>query len=206
MKRAKLVTTFGAVALIGAIGIGSTFAYLSDKTDTVKNTFTVGDVSFDDDFGAGLMESEVKREDGKYVDADGENTWTSTGNSYEDLAPAETVYKDPTIKIADDSEDAWVFAKVVYDSAYYAEIEWNTTEWKIVEEKDGYVILAKTDIVKEDAAVKTSTIFTSVTLVTDLPADEQGNVTMPDITISAYAIQAAGFDTYEAAMSEVSFE
>ena len=40
MKKAKLLTTLAAVTLIGAIGVGSTFAYLSSKTGTVVNTFT----------------------------------------------------------------------------------------------------------------------------------------------------------------------
>ena len=44
MKKAKLLTMLGAVALIGAIGVGSTLAYLSSTTDEVVNTFTVGEV------------------------------------------------------------------------------------------------------------------------------------------------------------------
>ena len=49
MKKTKLVTMLGAISLIGAIGAGSTFAYLTSTTGTVTNTFTVGNVNFDDD-------------------------------------------------------------------------------------------------------------------------------------------------------------
>ena len=49
MKKTKLITLLGAISLIGAIGAGSTFAYLTSTTGTVTNTFTVGNVNFDDD-------------------------------------------------------------------------------------------------------------------------------------------------------------
>lgn len=48
MKKTKLVTLLGAISLIGAIGAGSTFAYLTSTTGTVTNTFTVGNVNFDE--------------------------------------------------------------------------------------------------------------------------------------------------------------
>lgn len=94
MKKTKLLTTLGAVALIGAIGVGSTFAYLSATTQTVTNTFTVGNVSFDG-LNGGLTESLVKRgENGNYADADGAGAWSVTENKYENLVAGENLYKD----------------------------------------------------------------------------------------------------------------
>ena len=114
MKNKKLLTTLGAVALLGAIGVGSTLAYLSDTTGTVTNTFTVGNVTFDDDdptTKSGLRESKVERKDGVYVDADGAG-WTVIKNDYTNLVAGEVVYKDPTVVMDDKSEDAWVFAQI----------------------------------------------------------------------------------------------
>ena len=71
MKKTKLVTLLGAISLIGAIGAGSTFAYLTSTTGTVTNTFTVGNVNFDDDpLTGGLSESKVARDEnsGLYVE------------------------------------------------------------------------------------------------------------------------------------------
>ena len=116
MKKTKLVTLLGAISLIGAIGAGSTFAYLTSTTGTVTNTFTVGNVNFDDDpLTGGLSESKVARDENSnlYVDADGTGEWTVKENKYEDLVAGEVVYKDPTVHMADDSQDAWVFAKIV---------------------------------------------------------------------------------------------
>lgn len=208
MKNKKLLTTLGAVALLGAIGVGSTLAYLSDTTGTVTNTFTVGNVSFDNEFGSGLRESVVVRgEDGNYVDNDGDNKWTVTENEYKNLVAGETVYKDPTVIMADDSEDAWVFVQITNtnakiadtDKAIFANIEWSK-DWVKVDKlsTDDAVVYAKKEIIE---AGKSSTIFTSVTMSEDIT----GDTVIPNIELKAFAIQAAGFDTYEDALDEVAF-
>lgn len=103
MKKTKLVTLLGAISLIGAIGAGSTFAYLTSTTGTVTNTFTVGNVNFDDDpLTGGLSESKVARDENSnlYVDADGTGEWTVKENKYRCLVAGEVVYKDPTVHMA----------------------------------------------------------------------------------------------------------
>lgn len=204
MKNTKLLTTLGAVALIGAIGVGSTLAYLSDKTGTVTNTFTVGNVTFDDDndLGSGLRESAVVRdkESKAYVDNDGDNKWTVISNEYKNLVAGETVYKDPTVIMGADSEDAWVFAKITNtDNAAFAEIAWSA-DWVKVDSlsDENAVVYAKKDIIKAGEA---STIFSSVTMDTAI----DGDTVIPTIEVKAFAIQAAGFDSYTDALGQVSF-
>ena len=105
MKKTKLITLLGAISLIGAIGAGSTFAYLTSTTGTVTNTFTVGNVNFDDDpLTGGLSESKVARDENSnlYVDADGTGEWTVKENKYEDLVAGEVVYKYPNVHMADE--------------------------------------------------------------------------------------------------------
>lgn len=204
MKKAKLVTTLGAVALIGVIGVGSTFAYLSDKTGTVTNTFTVGNVSFDDDndLKSGLRESDVVRDEktGNYVDNDGDGTWNVIENDYTNLVAGETVYKDPTVIMADDSEVAWVFAQITNtNDEAFANIAWSE-DWVKVESlstNDAVVYAKETTI----AAGEASTIFTSVTMSTEIT----GETVIPEIKVKAFAIQAAGFDSYTDAISQVAF-
>ena len=72
MKKQKLITSVIALALIGAMGIGATLAYLSDN-DAAKNTFTVGKVEID------LVEPSWNPDDAQ------------------DLAPGTAVEKDPKI-------------------------------------------------------------------------------------------------------------
>ncbi|MBO5258960.1 MAG: hypothetical protein J6B26_01100 [Agathobacter sp.] len=203
MKNKKLVTTLGAVALLGAIGVGSTLAYLTDTTGTVTNTFTVGNVTFDDDneVGSGLRESDVIRDkDGNYVDNDGDNTWTVITNDYTSLVAGETVYKDPTVVMGSDSEVAWVFAQITNtNDAAFANIAWSE-DWVKVDSlsTDAAVVYAKKTTI---AASESSTIFTSVTLSKDIT----GETVIPQIEVKAFAIQAAGFDSYTDALDQVKF-
>ena len=198
MKKTKLVTLLGAISLIGAIGAGSTFAYLTSTTGTVTNTFTVGNVNFDDDpLTGGLSESKVARDENSnlYVDADGTGEWTVKENKYEDLVAGEVVYKDPTVHMADDSQDAWVFAKIVNANPdltiTYA------SDWIDVTDADKKVY-AKKDVISKSAH---STIFEEVTVGNNVTED----TTFTDIKVSACAVQAAGFASYTDALAQVSF-
>ena len=207
MKKTKLLTMMGAVALIGAIGVGSTFAYLTSTTDTVQNTFTLGNVNFDAD--SGLKESAVERENGVYADADGANIWTVTQNAYTDLVAGEVLYKDPTVTMAEDSQNAWVFAKItnVTNEEAFSAVAWSndwtdvTAAYKTANNISGdvdYVVYAKKDVI---GAGESSTIFTSVTIAGNVTVDSQ----IPQIEVKAFAVQAAGFTSYSDAIGEVSF-
>lgn len=209
MKKAKLLTMLGAVALIGAIGVGSTLAYLTSTTGPVTNTFTVGNVNFD--LNNGLKESAVIRstETGLYVDNDGANTWTSDKNEYKDLVAGEVVYKDPTVTMGEDSQDAWVFAKITNanDGAFESiarSADWTdvTAAYKTANGITGdvnYVVYAKTEVI---VAEESSTIFTGVTMADDITSES----VIPTIEVKAFAIQAAGFTSPEAAIAQVVFE
>lgn len=212
MKKTKLLTTLGAVALIGAIGVGSTFAYLTSETGVVKNTFTVGKVQFDTSMGAGLTESEVARDtDGKYQkDVDGPNNWKKTEQEYTKLVAGEELLKDPTVHIAADSEDCWVFAKIENANEDLS-IEYNVNEWedvtdayKTANQIDGkidYVVYATKNIIPTSETVTHSTIFNSVKVSKDLASGTE----FTPIKISACAVQATGL-TQAQALAEATFK
>ena len=212
MKKTKLLTTLGAVALIGAIGVGSTFAYLTSETGVVKNTFTVGKVQFDTSMGAGLTESEVARDtDGKYQkDVDGPNNWKKTEQEYTKLVAGEELIKDPTVHIAADSEDCWVFAKIENANEDLS-IEYNVNEWEDVTDayrtanqidgKIDYVVYATKNIIPTSETVTHSTIFNSVKVSKDLASGTE----FTPIKISACAVQATGL-TQAQALAEATFK
>lgn len=212
MKKTKLLTTLGAVALIGAIGVGSTFAYLTSETGVVKNTFTVGKVQFDTSMGAGLTESEVARDtDGKYQkDVDGPNNWKKTEQEYTKLVAGEELLKDPTVHSAANSEDCWVFAKIENANEDLS-IEYNVNEWedvtaayKTANQIDGeihYVVYATKNIIPTSETVTHSTIFNSVKVSKDLASE----TVFTPIKISACAVQATGL-TQEKALAEATFK
>ena len=107
-----LLTLLCAVALVVGSVFG-TYAYLT-SSDTVTNTFSVGNVAITMD------ESPVNNlgviQTGDRVKA----------NSYHQL-PGHLYTKDPTIHVDDNSEDCWLFVKV--DNGIAA-IEADTNETK----------------------------------------------------------------------------
>lgn len=96
MKRKALITTSVAVALVAAVGIGSTLAYFTDRDDQT-NVLTFGHVDIT------LEEPDFEE------DSDG--TFEITN-----LTPGGTYTKDPTIIVAEDSEDAFLRAKIEYQN------------------------------------------------------------------------------------------
>ncbi len=92
-----LVVVLAVMMIVGAT-IGGTIAWLMDTTDTVTNTFTVGDVNIT------LKESPLK-EDGTYgTPAEG------VTNAYK-LIPGETYTKDPKVTVVGGSEKCYLFVK-----------------------------------------------------------------------------------------------
>lgn len=112
MKKRKIMMSAMSAALVGVVAIGGTLAYLSDKSNTVTNTFNVGSGYEKDDEGhTGLWLDEV---DHDKVDEEGNPAErTETGNQYEDMMPGSKVEKDPTFHLTAGSTDSYVFAEVV---------------------------------------------------------------------------------------------
>lgn len=108
--RKTLTLVFSAVLLV-AISVGATIAYLTD-TDSVANTFTVGNVEIT------LDEARTNKE-GKPVDKDGKEVKETKdaprvqGNEYH-LVPGREIIKDPTVHVKANSEECYVrvFVKV----------------------------------------------------------------------------------------------
>ncbi len=109
MKK-KVVAAIMSVALVAAVGIGGTLAYLSAKTDTVENTFAVG-AGFvpgpDGSKGIVLDETKVDITTGEPVGDE-----RTTSNAYADLLPGDVRLKDPTVHMVSGSVDSYVFIKV----------------------------------------------------------------------------------------------
>ena len=81
----KKLTLVVSLLLVMALSIGGTLAYLTDTSETITNTFTVGNVTIS------LAET--------------------TGEEYK-IIPGDTVKKDPTITVGDKSEDCYVYALI----------------------------------------------------------------------------------------------
>ena len=104
MKARKILVSVAALALVAAISIGGTIAYLTSH-DEVVNTFTVGNV-------------EIKLDEAK-VNTDGtpvEGADRVKGTEYH-LLPGHTYTKDPTVTVEKGSDASYVRMKVTFNNA-----------------------------------------------------------------------------------------
>ena len=138
MNKKKMAMSITSIALVGAVVVGGTLAYLSDKSNMVTNTFNVGAgyVPDDDDhLGLWLDEKDVVNPEER----------TEIGNEYGEMMPGSIVEKDPTFHLTTGSTDSYVFAQItgvdamIADGYYFTvdkpdaltdpESTFNTTNW-----------------------------------------------------------------------------
>ena len=182
MKKSKIAVMLGTVVLLGAIGVGSTFAYLTSQTDEVVNTFTVGNVKIT------LDETDV---DDSTPDAE-----RDVKNQYLDMIPGETYVKDPVVHVAPGSVESYVYVKIEGLDANQGILSLEGTalgkEWikaDDTEKLDGIYVYAETvDTLKEEKTVDLKPLFEAVTLADNFVSGG----TIANIKIEACAVQAGG--------------
>lgn len=191
MKNAKKIVLGGVCALALVTGsVMGTMAYLTSKTEAVENTFTVGNVAI-------TLDEANTDENGTTTSGRG------NGNRYK-LMPGHTYTKDPTVHVAEGSEDCYLFVTVKDD---LAAIEDTTTTvadqiiakgWRVVETTNKnedevvYVYTNNTDkpvVVNKSANVD---VFSNLKIKSDATADTLKNYGDKKITVKAYAIQSDG--------------
>ena len=192
-KKILKVLALVACAVLLVVGsIAGTLAYMTSKTGTVKNTFTVGNVSITMD------EANV---DEYGVPTSGR---TAEGNEYK-LIPGHTYAKDPTIHVAEGSEVCYLFVEIA-NGIKDIEASGNTTIAKQLEDNNwvalGNNIYYLAIAVDARDAVQDVAVFTTFTVLDDADWED---LTVTDgkvsevVTVTAYAVQADGFATPAAA-------
>ena len=176
MKKKTLALVLALTLLVAGI-VGGTLAWLTDQTDEVKNTFTVGDINI------GL---------------------TETTADYK-MVPGNTIAKDPTVTVKANSEACWLFVKVTESTDLKDFITYAIAEgWTALPGVDGVYYREvpasaadQTFSVLADDAVTVKSDVTRTML-------ETAKTDAPTLTFQAYAIQRDHFATADAAWAEVS--
>lgn len=212
MKARKILVSLAALALVAAISIGGTLAYLTSN-DEVKNTFSVGNV--------GITMDEAK------VNQDGEKLYVLTGdvetenydkyvtdstkgdiakrvkaNDYK-LMPGHTYTKDPIIHVDTASEDCYLFVTIkneitaIEATGKTVADQMKTNGWAEVTGKTGlYVYVGKGAVTNAlPLAVAKGTnvnVFEQIVIADSVTSvsDYQGKT----IVANAYAVQKDGFE------------
>lgn len=167
MKKKLIALTAAFLLVIGA-AVAGTVAWLTDKTQTEVNTFTVGNI----DIALEESTSDYK------------------------MVPGETIAKDPKVSVTDGSEDCWLFVKVEKSSSLDSYIKYDIASgWTAVPGTSGvyYREVAATDTVRE-FSVLTNDQVTVKSTVTKAMMDAIKNQTVaaPTLSFTAYAVQKAG--------------
>lgn len=185
----KTLALVVVMMLVIGCTIGGTIAWLTDETDSVTNTFTVGDINIT------LTETYNKDTNGDTTN----DAWVGK------MVPGNTLSKDPKVTVKAGSEACWLFVKVEKSSnlddfitytvnsgwtagegtgegkngvpvgVYYREVSALTTE-DAADEVFG--VLTDNQVTVKDAVTKA--------MMNDLQKDD---ATQPTLTFTAYAVQ-----------------
>ena len=191
-NRIKPLLTLCCALLLVAAGVFGTLAYLTG-TDTVNNTFTVGNVKIT------LDEAKVTTDGTPVEGAD-----RVKANEYH-LLPGHTYTKDPTVTVKANSEACWLFVQVTESTDLKDFITYAIAEgWTALPGVDGVYYRE----VPASAADQTFSVLAgdAVTVKSDVTRTmlETAKADAPTLTFQAYAIQRDHFATADAAWAEVS--
>lgn len=178
-KTKALVLALCAVLLV-VTTVFVTMAFLTSE-DSVQNTFTVGEVTIS------LDELDVDDSDN-----DGSTTDRDKANEYK-LIPGKTYTKDPTIHVGAKSEPCYLFVKVE-NGLVNAEADGSTTIEAQMTANGWSLVAGETNIYVYKEIVSKNTdvvVFSNFTIDGETVV---ANFKDAEINVTAYAIQAEGFE------------
>lgn len=209
MKARKILVSVAALALVAALSIAGTLAYLTDKGE-VTNTFTVGKLD--------IVLNEAKTDVNGVADTEADRVYA---NQYK-IMPGHTYAKDPTVFVQPSSEASYIFIAVknelgaleatqsdAYDTiaTQITKNGWTkvTDDLKTGTVADGYTVYYKAQTATNDTTTVKLDIFKTFKIADK--ADEETNYGSFDgkIIVLAYAVQQDGFEGYADAWEKAGF-
>ena len=192
MKKKTLALLLALVLVFGA-AVGGTIAYLTDTTDPITNTFTVGkvDITLTETFNTDTNNDQKN------------DAWQAQ------LIPGTTYTKDPIVTVTADSEDCWLFVKfeeigspktyLTYTSNLTAANGWTQGDDTDIPSNVWYRAVNKADATKSFHLLDGDTVTINSTAVTNENMNTAANA---QLVYTAYACQSANM-TVNAAWAEV---
>ena len=167
MRKSKVVLLVIALVLL-AVSIGATVAYLIASSNSVENTFTVGNVRI---------------------------TLTETSGSQYQLIPGTEILKDPTVTVEAGSDECWLFVKVEKstDLEQYCEFEIQDGWTALPGYRDIYYRqVEKTSQPAAFSVLKDNRVYVKATITEE---DLKIITHYPTLSVTAYAVQSQGVAT-----------
>lgn len=175
MKK-KVFLSMAAVILVLCCAVGGTLAWLTDKTDSVTNTFTVGDINI---------------------------ALAETTSDYK-MVPGNTIAKDPKVTVKAGSEACWLFVKVEKSSNFGTFMTYDMADgWTALTGSDGvfYREVAAAATEAEFAVLKNDQVKVLDSVTKEMLTGQ--GFTAPTLTFTAYAVQKDNIATAAEAWAKV---
>ena len=206
-KKKALLMMVCAVMLV-LVSVMGTIAYLTSQ-DTVTNTFTVGKVAI-------TLDEAKANADGSLFD---QGATRVKANNYK-LLPGHTYAKDPMVTVLEGSENSYIKMTVTFTKA--AELDaifapagadmtsifngYDGSNWiakdvtkDTVKNTRTYEFWYKEAVAAPSENVPLDALFDSIAVPGSITNEQLATIEGMTITVNAYAIQADGFATPEAA-------
>ena len=183
MKKALFIML--SAALIVCSTVAGTLAWLTDTTEPVVNTFTVGDINI---------------------------TLTESENLDLKMVPGQTITKDPKVTVKDGSEACWLFVKIEKSANFDDFMTFEMADgWIALAEQDGVyyrevaTTTADTDIsvLKDNKVMVLDTVTKAMLEGVKNADDGTPNENAPTLTFTAYAVQKDGINDATTAWGKV---
>ena len=192
----KVILTVLSVALIVALSVTATLAWLQDTTEPVVNTFTEGKVDID------LFEHQYDSTNNTLTDTviRGDATVAGNeGNSYK-MIPGAVLPKDPTVVVKGGSEACWLFVKIEEFNNVDTFLTYtiDASNWTQLPDVEGVYYKEITTYTANDTPYNVLT-DKQVTVNTSLDMDDMNSLNSsnyPQLKFTAYAIQSANLTDF----------
>ena len=197
----KTLTVIIALVLVVVMSVAGTVAYLT-STDTVTNTFSVGNVQI-------KLDEAKANPDGSLV----ANADRVKANSYK-LLPGHTYNKDPMVTVLNGSESSYIKMTVTFSKANELDAifdpdgatlttifnGYDSSNWtykgntkNAADNTRTYEFWYKEAVAAPDGNVALDALFDSITVPGSITNEQLKTIEGMTITVNAYAIQADGF-------------
>ncbi|MBE5731925.1 MAG: hypothetical protein E7353_02715 [Clostridiales bacterium] len=176
-KGTKIFLLVLSFVLVIGVAIGTSFAFLFDRTGTIENVFTVGNIEIE---------------------------LTETNNTYKLVACAE-ISKDPKVIVKERSEDCWLFIKIDESDGLSEVLKYKRADgWEIYPEYSGQGSLWYRKVSYAETAQEFYVLKDNIVTVEDVTTKKLQSVQNPTLTFTAYACQQLSVNTVQEAWAEVS--
>lgn len=180
----KVILAVLAVVLVFGCGVGATLAWLIAQTNTVTNTFAVGNITIDLEETVGGQKASAK------VNA--------VTNSNFKIVPGASEKKDPVVTVEKGSEKCYVYVCVennlVVSGTTVGTLDIDTSKWEVVRTKDNKTVYRYEGVVDAAASDVELPVFNTVSYATSITVADMTTLKDKTIVISAYAHQSEHVD------------